>query len=158
MLWNDQASSCISKIGWSGVVKVDLIGFSRGIWLLWRKKEACIKMASDSNKMINALVKDKRKEWWLFTALYASPIASMRKKLWKALKEISSINTFPWLIASDFNEIGSSFEKFGVSATCPFDKSVNRLVRECGLIDLGVMGPKFTWSNGRTSSSLIRLD
>lgn len=43
-----QAINSIFKIGWSGIVKVDPIGFSGGIWLLW-KEEVSFDILSSSN-------------------------------------------------------------------------------------------------------------
>ncbi|XP_075636840.1 uncharacterized protein LOC142609093 [Castanea sativa] len=67
----------------------------------------------------------------------------------------------PWVVFRDFNEIVQSDKKLGwldrdarqmeIFRECLFD---------CGLRDLGLVGQRFTWCNGRFSEqrSLVRLD
>lgn len=78
---------------------------------LWKRAKVDLKVISSSNRMINVLIKDRKRGWWLFYAIY--PINSIRSKLWEALKEIIGINNFPWLITKDFNEVGSALNKSG---------------------------------------------
>lgn len=95
----------------------------------------------------------------MFTALYASPITSIRQKLWEALQEISMINNFSWFLAGDFIDIDNCNEKFGgVNLNVPLDRGINGMERDCCLIDLGYVGPMFTWSNVRVGSNLIEKD
>lgn len=56
-----QVEKSISKIRWSRVVKVDPIGLSRGIGLLWKGDEMTVDVISVSNQTFNDLDKDNRK-------------------------------------------------------------------------------------------------
>ena len=67
----------------------------------------------------------------------------------------------PWVVCGDFNEIMQSDEKLG---WLDRDARQMKVFREClsdyGLIDLGFVGRRFTWCNGRIGEqrTLVRLD
>lgn len=63
--------------------------------------------------MINFLIKDRMRGWLFIMAVYACSVNNVKNKLWDALREINEINKFPWIIAKDFNEVGSSWENSG---------------------------------------------
>ncbi|XP_060675556.1 uncharacterized protein LOC132804988 [Ziziphus jujuba] len=121
-----QADKYLAKIGCSKAIKFDPIGFSGGIWILWKEEDVSIELIPLFNQTINVVISHRWKGQWLFIAFYASPITTIRHKLWTTLKEIHQINKLPWLIA------------------------------ECSLIDLGATVPKFTWSNGKPGNQLTR--
>lgn len=54
--------------------------------------------------------------------------------------------TSPWLLARDFNDIAYSHGKLGGAAV--FVSRCNKFhkhIDQCGLLNMGVLGPKFTW-------------
>lgn len=109
-----------------------------------------LEMVSFSNQIINVLVKDNRKGWCLFIAIYACPIGV-------SFKEISGINKFPWLAARDFNEVSIARDKSGGAVFSQSSSAgCNDHVHDCYLMDLGDIGSKFTWSNCRSRGHLIR--
>lgn len=66
----------------------------------------------------------------------------------------------PWVVIGDFNEVCSQTEKWGGN---PASKSrmdlFNNTLNDCKLMDLGFLGPKFTWSNKRKHAPIHeRLD
>lgn len=80
---------------------------------------------------------------WLFIAVYASPRAYDRKQLWLALDELQ--RDMPCFLLGDFKSVlrgeKRSMEK-GVL------ESFANWVMHHGLIDLGFVGHKYTWSHG----------
>lgn len=69
--------------------------------------------------------------------------------------------SMPWLIMGDFNDISKPNEKFGGSRANTYKiNCFNNFILSCKLLDLGLEGPKFTWSNGRLNGNLIhtRID
>lgn len=67
----------------------------------------------------------------------------------------------PWVCFGDFNEIMWSTEKRGGNPRHSFYMEMFRdVIARCKLTDLGFMGAKFTWSNGRQGDANImkRLD
>lgn len=72
---------------------------------------------------------------------------------------INKVNSLPWLIGGDFNQISATNEKFGgklasLKGCLTFSKNIDKR----GLQDLGFQGPTYTWSNRRYSNkhTLIR--
>lgn len=65
--------------------------------------------------------------------------------------------SLPWLIMGDFNDISNTKEKFG-GRHPDLNKMAlfNDFLNTCNLIDLGFIGPLFTWSNNREHGKTIR--
>lgn len=62
---------------------------------------------------------------------------------------------------SNFNEIVHSEEKLGwLERDADQMRNFNECLNLCGLIDLGFLGQRFTWCNGRFGEqrTMIRLD
>lgn len=57
----------------------------------------------------------------------------------------------------DFNDISHSREKFG-GRRLSLQKmtSFNNFLNCCNLVDLGFVGPRFTWTNNRESGKIVR--
>lgn len=92
-----KAYGVISCLGFSGSAKVDVVGFSRGIWVLWRREMLDIEVLSSSSQFINLLVYNKNKPW-ILTILYANPKDKVRELLWNSLTEINYAYNLPWLV------------------------------------------------------------
>ena len=98
---------------------------------------------------------------WLLSAIYASPRLVERRILWENFKTMAHLHNLPWLMLGDFNEVLCNDDKFGGNHV-----NLNRALEfkdcldECNMVDLGFVGPKFTWTNRRPISSLIleRID
>ena len=98
---------------------------------------------------------------WLLSAIYASPRLVERRILWENFKTMAHLHNLPWLMLGDFNEVLCNDDKFGGNHV-----NLNRALEfkdcldECNMVDLGFVGPKFTWTNHRPISSLIleRID
>lgn len=61
----------------------------------------------------------------------------------------------------DFNVVLNSGEKFGGNpVNCSHALKLQECLNECGMIDMGFTGPRFTWTNLRGLTKLIqkRLD
>lgn len=65
---------------------------------------------------------------------------------WNLLRDLHSHFDLPWLCASDFNELLKTREKLG-GRLRPYGQMQNfrEVLDECGLLDLGFVGTKFTW-------------
>lgn len=90
-------------------------------------------------------------EEWVFTTVYGSPNNHIRMKLWDNLAQFANIDDKPWMAARDFNDIANTSERHGIEIA-PEDNRIHRFndnVNNCGLMDLGALGPRMTWSNRR---------
>ena len=93
----------------------------------------------------------------LFTVVYASPRSAERQILWNNVNKAADLHSMPWVLAGDFNEPLLEDDKFGGRAV-----SISRslLLKECldkcNMIDIGFLGPWFTWTNKREVQALIQ--
>ena len=85
---------------------------------------------------------------WVCNAVYASPIPSVKDRLWEHLGMDSQHISNPWMVLGYFNEILHSSEVRG------------GLFNHCNLQDLGAIGHKHTWFRSKHGGRNIckRLD
>ncbi|KAI9079602.1 hypothetical protein K1719_038429 [Acacia pycnantha] len=113
------ARKTIKNWGFKFSEKVEAVGFSGGIWILWNLEDLVVDVLEKDDQFIHC-------RWFLngksmlFTAVYANP----------------------W----DFNEIKSPSEQIGggrINETrC---RKFSDWIQNCGLIDVEANGPFFTW-------------
>ncbi|KAF5475845.1 hypothetical protein F2P56_007609 [Juglans regia] len=136
---------------------IDCKGFSGGLAFLW-KNDVEAEVHSYSQNHISLMVKGaKEREDWLLTGFYGSPVTARRQSSWKLLQAINPVHPLGWLCIGDFNEILFIGDKSG-GAVRAFNQieSFRDTVELCGLSDLGFVGNKFTWSNGRHGASFTK--
>lgn len=107
-LSDDRANSVISNLGYDGFFKVDAMGFSRGIWILWNLIAIVVEPVSASFHEVFLKVQ-VRNQTFILTALYTSPLFALRKQTWLNLYELFDLITMPWIIMEDFNEISQTW-------------------------------------------------
>ena len=62
----------------------------------------------------------------------------------------------PWVIGGDFNEILQASEKTGSSGPLHQMEAFIETLDYCGMHDLGFIGYRFTWSNGRIGDQNVQ--
>ncbi|GKU90595.1 hypothetical protein SLEP1_g4575 [Rubroshorea leprosula] len=152
-------------VGFYGKYQVEPIGYSGGIWILWRNDFVHVSILSATAQEVHAMVRPPNSTVsWLLSAIYASPQFANRKILWDNLcamfVAVSALN-LPWLIIGDFNEkLSNTDKKGGNSISQAKARAFKNCLDTCNMMDLGFIGPKFTWSNKRSIPHLIqaRLD
>lgn len=90
------------------------------------------------------------------TFVYAKCSIQERQVLWRSLLAMHSTLTGPWLVAGDFNCIMATDEKLGGNP--PSLAAMSDFIdcsSDCGLIDAGYLGSKYTWHNNRSGSNGI---
>ncbi|XP_031099664.1 uncharacterized protein LOC116003863 [Ipomoea triloba] len=155
-----QASKICSNFGFEEWVRVEAVGFSGGIWVLW-KGSLNVEIIETHPQFITLQMDHGVAGVHRLTLVYGSPNLYLRRRLFSDLSCCSLNFQGPWLLAGDFNSVTSREEVnnpecFSLSRCTDFN---NWLFRE-GLIDLGYIGAKFTWMRGVNSSSFrgARLD
>ncbi|XP_028777172.1 uncharacterized protein LOC114733838 [Neltuma alba] len=151
-----KADLAIKKTGYPNSHRIEAEGFSGGIWLLWRDC-VTVDVLQNHHQFIHTRVSSEPgTPPILFTAVYGSPRPIPRENLWRQLLQIAEGVHSPWILAGDFNATISMNERRGGSrhaqAGC---KSFKQFISKSGLIDLGYVGPKFTWQRGNL---MVRLD
>ena len=87
---------------------------------------------------------------WRASGFYGHPDARKRNVSLELLNSLKNQCDMPWIVVGDFNEITHPDEKLGW-----LERDANQMgsFREClnarGLFDLGFVGQRFAWCNGR---------
>ncbi|XP_026405969.1 uncharacterized protein LOC113301402 [Papaver somniferum] len=125
--------------------------------LLWNPDEVDIQATKGTRWALHAAVTAKSKSPWIMSTVNGSTNKSNRKRVWSELQAISEIPSSDWMVMGDLNVIGGSQEKSGGRNPSSSQLSELRDVMDnCGLIDLGFSGPKFTWNNKRAGAANIK--
>lgn len=87
--------------------------------------------------------------------IYAKCKPVLRRGLWETLRFKSIMRNVPWCVIGDLNFIASIKEKTG-EIPYQMNKSLDFLsmIEDCGLIDLGYYGSRYTGSNVRGLAQL----
>ncbi|XP_047943132.1 uncharacterized protein LOC125189963 [Salvia hispanica] len=152
----ETADRTIRKIGYQNAHRVEATGFSGGIWLLWNDFWK-VDIISTTTQFIHCRVWDQNETNFLFTAVYAHPTPSRREELWHRLAELQIDSTLPWVLLGDFNSIVQSSERMGGSTNrTGVNHQFVRWIINSRLMDLGFLGPRFTWKRGNLYERLDR--
>ncbi|XP_062006063.1 uncharacterized protein LOC133723263 [Rosa rugosa] len=93
---------------------------------------------------------------WRLTGFYGYPTTAERDKSWQLLRDLRDLDSLPWVVIGDFNEILNNSEKLDGP---PRAERQMRGFREAlgygDLLDLGFQGVMSTWWNSETR---LRLD
>ena len=119
--------------------------------LLW-KEEDMVWVDSFSNYYINAIVR--------LTGFYGELETSRCYEGWNMLRMLNTKSKLPRCCFSDFNELLEVADKKG-GAPWSYNlmQSFQDVLDDCGFIDLGFSGPKFTWHGKRRGEFIWeRLD
>lgn len=136
-------------------------GQSSGLAMLW-KEGTNVEFKSCSHSHIDVVIhKGVGKKSWRATGFYDHPNTGIRHTSWKLLEALRNQCDLPWIVFGDFNEITHLDEKIGwLERDFLQIEGFRRCLYRCGLTDLGFVGPRFTWCNGREGEqrTLVRLD
>ncbi|XP_030923527.1 uncharacterized protein LOC115950472 [Quercus lobata] len=157
-LRGDRAKEITDRLLYDGAIHTNTIGRARVLWVLWNSKKVEVFQLASTEQEIHVSIKVRNSEFsWIFSAVYASPRLAKRAILWNNLCSVADSHNLPWVIARDFNEPLCDNDKFGgrsisVNRSLIFKECLDR----CNMIDLGFLGPRFTWLNRRGVSDLIQ--
>ncbi|XP_028801025.1 uncharacterized protein LOC114756265 [Neltuma alba] len=151
-----KANKVIKKLGYPHSHRVEASGFSGGIWLM-RSTNVLVSVLNNHQQFIHTSISDSTGgSKALFTAVYASPNPSMRETLWADLINLERDDNATWLLAGDFNAtIAHDERKGGSKLNQSGCKKFHHFSQRLGLLDLGYIGPRFTWQRGNL---MVRLD
>ena len=117
-----------------------------GLVQLW-KDSICLSVEDWSKYCIDALIEKNTPQEWHFIGFYGEPATSKRHEAWAKLRTLNDQPHISWLCAGDFNEIARQDEKLGGAIRGHHQMQLFQdVLDECEFIDLGFIGPKFTWS------------
>ena len=150
-----RAKEIMDRLRFDGAIHANNYGFTGG---LWDSTQAEVSELASTKQEIHVIVKDiSFNISWLLSAIYASPRLAERRLLWDNLSKVAELHALPWIIARDFNEVLIGDDKFGgrpvnISRAINFQERLNAY----GMIDLGFLGPRFTWTNHCPLTHLVQ--
>ena len=130
----------INTLPYSHSHRVNPVGFSGGIWLLWNEGPSfSVEIITCSEHSIHALVKVPSPSLtFLLIAVYALPQFNKRKPFWDYLQNLAMNISLPWIPLGDFNDMISKEEKLeGLPVNRTRIAAFRNCLDKCGLIDLG---------------------
>ncbi|XP_074337471.1 uncharacterized protein LOC141674665 [Apium graveolens] len=142
------------------MVTVEATGHSGGVALLWRNKDDVVLKSLNKNH-IDAVIKLQGGLEYRLTGIYGEPDRSKRKETWDLIRKLSSVNTLPWCLIGDMNNVLSQSDKRGGRPYPQFLlQGFQGVLSDCDLMDMDLCGYQYTWERGSSSESSIevRLD
>lgn len=156
----NRAAQICHGLGFENSYRVDAVGQSGGLWLLWRSEAGMVEIVEATDQFIHAKVVNGLDILHLIV-VYAAPTASRRSGLWNQLRAVIQGVAEPVLIGGDFNTIVRLDERTGGNGRLSADSlSFGDWINDLSLIDMGFCGNKFTWRRGRIKDNFVakRLD
>ncbi|CAN1148757.1 Transposon TX1 uncharacterized 149 kDa protein [Linum perenne] len=142
----DVGAAVRGKLGFSSSHIVEAEGFKGGIWLLWSDPNITIRVLASSNQFIHTEIEWETGKSVTATFIYASPSIQGRRTLWNDLRQLVGSVQNAWVLLGDFNAMVDSSEKRGGASFMQGQAAEFRSwIGNCNLIDMGFVGPKFTW-------------
>jgi hypothetical protein len=95
--------------------------------------------------------------WW-FTGVYGPQEDKRKIQFLQELLDFRTLCSGPWLFTGDFNMIYQAADKNNANLNRALMGRFRRFLDDCLLKEIPLHGRKFTWSNERSSPTLVRLD
>ncbi|XP_031120447.1 uncharacterized protein LOC116023586 [Ipomoea triloba] len=134
-----------ANLGFNNHFLVEPIGFAGGLLLFWNRSLVELEVISHSSQAIHMKVNNLPKDCFI-TFAYVRPNVLAKCRFWDNCKTFATIAQGSWVVMGDLNDIATEEEQWGSNSV-----NGNNLQRfidaysDCGLIDPGSTGPKFTW-------------
>ncbi|XP_062016292.1 uncharacterized protein LOC133732721 [Rosa rugosa] len=131
-------------------------GQSGGLGLFWNDDIQLRMGTTSAHHMDAVVVGDPGSPSWRLTGFYGHSRTVERDRSWRLLRDLSDLDSLPWVVIEDFNEILNNGEKFDGPIRAERQMRGFREALGYGdLLDLGFHGTKSTWWNSETK---LRLD
>ncbi|XP_024171787.1 uncharacterized protein LOC112177760 [Rosa chinensis] len=143
-------------LGFSYAKEVLSDGQAGGLGVFWND-EVRVQMGTVSEHHIDMVIfggpGDPR---WRLTCFYGYARTSERDRSWKLLQDLCDLDSLPWVVIGDFNEILNNGEKIDGPVRAERQmRGFRDALGYCDLLDLGFQGCQSTWWNSETQ---LRLD
>lgn len=144
------------KLGFKGLFAVDNRGHSGGLAFMWTEGTE-VDITSYSRNYVDSIVRlEGGSLSWRFTGFYGFPERNKRKESWQLLKHLSTVNSLPWVVMGDFNDILHEKEKRGrLPHPSWLIRGFKETVETCGLRDFPFDGHQFTWEKSRGTPNWV---
>uniref|UniRef100_A0A803NH51 Reverse transcriptase domain-containing protein n=1 Tax=Cannabis sativa TaxID=3483 RepID=A0A803NH51_CANSA len=145
------------RLHFEEVIYVPPVGFSGGLGLCWMKGVKCNINFNNKYGIMGSISSDPPGVTWHLIGIYGPLHEKDKENFWKEIGDLALSSSNPLLLIGDMNGtlLDSeciNYTKQGNSARYAFD--FRRMVDRAGLIDLGFIGPPFTWSESNKQASV----
>ncbi|EOY19200.1 Retrotransposon, unclassified-like protein [Theobroma cacao] len=142
------------KLGFTGAVS----NCSQKIWMFWAEEVGCT-VQRDHHQCLHVRIAFPWLPFSFQTSfIYAKCTKTERRHLWDCLRNVATDMQEPWLVGGDFNTILSREERlFGAEPNAGSMEEFATALFDCGLMDAGFEGNKFTWTNTHMFQRLDRV-
>ncbi|XP_028059412.1 uncharacterized protein LOC114263116 [Camellia sinensis] len=137
---------------------VDAVGLSGGLICIWDPDVFHLSDCCSSRNFILLSGKAHNSFDCVLINIYAPNDVSRRKALWEILLNLKTTFANPWCFGGDFNEIRNVGERIGVSRRDRGMQEFNNFIDNCEVIDVQMLGRKFTWCNTLEGNKWSRID
>lgn len=155
----DFHNSLCSHLGFNKSEVMLSLGQSGGLALFW-SDDLDVRFRSKSHHHIDVVIdtNNPSSPSWRFTGFYGHPTKSERYRSWALLRDLADVNSLPWAVVGDFNELLHAYEKIGGRRRCESQMQGFRdALTYSELFDHGYIGSFHTWKDSRTKSRLDRV-
>ncbi|KAK1269437.1 hypothetical protein QJS04_geneDACA005015 [Acorus gramineus] len=131
------------------------------ICLFWNSDLVEVSILEHSSQFVHCLLSYKKSHISLLvTSVYASNQFSERLLLWQSILKLSEmVNSTPWLVGGDFNEVRFSSEKVGGSSVHSRRlRKFNTCISNSELRDLKAFGHTLLWNNQQDILGRFNVD
>lgn len=88
----DRVGRIIEGLPFDVFITTDTIGFTGGLWILWKKEDSEVNLLASTKQEIHATIKvSSTNHSWLISAIYASPRIAERRLIWSNLFEVAKL-------------------------------------------------------------------
>lgn len=125
---------------YEGAISIDLQGHSGGLALFWSNNNE-VMFWSYSENNIDVVVEIDGWKNYRMMGVYGEPDKTKRRETWNLFRSLKNIDTLPWCLIGDFNNILSHEDKRG-GRLYPhwLVQGFQRVVEECDLNDIEMEG------------------
>ncbi|XP_020690257.1 uncharacterized protein LOC110105205 [Dendrobium catenatum] len=130
------------------------------IWIKWNPRLISFLPLFISSQIIHGTIIVVSQSPILLSVIYAANNFNDRNILWEQLRSLVPDPSMAWVIMGDFNCYRSEEEKSGGNQSPSSQMGeLNKIIFDCGVLDLASVGLYYTWYNQRIDSPIhIKLD
>lgn len=130
-------------------------GTCGGILIAW--KGAVCQAISSRIDIFSVSVQFDGVNWW-FTDVYGPQEDENKIQFLQELKDIRALCSGPWVLTGDFNMIYQAADKNNSNMNRALMGRFRSFLDDTNITEVPLHGRKYTWSNERSSPTLVRLD
>lgn len=139
-------------------VTLPAVGTRGGILLAWKSSSCKVTQYRIDTFSVSAQFQHNDGTLWWLTGVYGPQLDNLKIIFLQELQLIRNLCNGPWMIGGDFNLIYRAEDKNNGNLNRAMMGRFRRLLNELNLKELPLFGRKYTWSNERSSPTLVRLD